>query len=55
LRRGRSEAASGHASIAITPDRYGHLFDTDVGHAAATFAAYLERADTDGRIRQLEP
>jgi hypothetical protein len=30
------------------------VFDTDVGHAAATFAAYLERADTDARLRQLE-
>jgi integrase len=45
----------GHASVAITLDRYGHLFDTDVGHAAATFAAYLERADTDARLRQLDP
>jgi integrase len=43
----------GHASVAITLDRYGHLFDTDVGHAAATFAAYLERADTDARLHQL--
>jgi len=45
----------GHASVAITLDRHGHLFATDVGHAAATFAAYLERADTDAFLRQVEP
>jgi integrase len=45
----------GHASIAITLDRYGHLFDTDVDHAAAAFAAYLERADTTRRLEQLDP
>jgi integrase len=44
----------GHASVAITLDRYGHVFRSDVGHAAATFAAYLERADTDARLRQLD-
>jgi integrase len=45
---------AGHASVAITLDRYGHLFDNDVSHAAATFAAYLDRADTDARLRHLE-
>jgi integrase len=43
----------GHASIAITLDRYGHLFPAALDDAAAAFAAYLERADTAGRLGQL--
>jgi integrase len=43
----------GHASIAITLDRYGHLFPAALDDAAAAFAAYLERADTARRLDQL--
>jgi hypothetical protein len=42
----------GHASVAITLDRYGHLFPAALDDAAAAFAAYLERADSQTRIRQ---
>ncbi len=44
----------GHASVAITLDRYGHLFPAALDDAAAAFAAYLERADTGRRLDQLE-
>ena len=44
----------GHASIAITLDRYGHLFPAAIDDAAAAFAAYLERADTGHRLDQLD-
>ncbi len=44
----------GHASVAITLDRYGHLFPAALDDAAATFAAYLERADTTARLDQLD-
>jgi len=44
----------GRASIAITLDRYGHLFPAALDDAAAAFAAYLERADSASRIDQLE-
>jgi integrase len=43
----------GHASIAITLDRYGHLFPAALDDAQAAFAAYLERADTSRRLDQL--
>jgi integrase len=45
---------AGHASIAITLDRYGHLFPAALDGAAAAFAAYLERADTTRRLEQLD-
>ena len=44
---------AGHVSPAFTLQRYSHVFETDVDHAARVFAAYLERADTDARLRQL--
>jgi integrase len=44
----------GHASIAITLDRYGHLLPGALDDASASFAAYLERADTGHRMDQLE-
>jgi integrase len=44
---------AGHVSPAFTLQRYAHVFETDVDHAARTFTAYLERADTDARLRQL--
>lgn len=39
----------GHASIAITIDRYGHLFPGDEESAADALDAYLERANTAAR------
>jgi integrase len=45
---------AGHASIAITLDRYGHLFPAALDDAASAFAAYLERADTGRRLEQLD-
>lgn len=44
----------GHASIAITLDRYGHLFPAELDQAAAAFGAYLERADSSSRLRQID-
>jgi integrase len=44
----------GHASVAITADRYGKLFPAALDDAAAAFAAYLERADTGQRIELLD-
>ena len=45
---------AGHASIAITLDRYGHLFPAALDEAASAFAAYLERSDTARRLEQLD-
>ncbi len=45
----------GHASVAVTLDRYGHLFPAALDDAAAAFAAYLDRSDTASRVDQLEP
>jgi site-specific recombinase XerD len=42
----------GHAGIAITLDRYGHLFPAALD-AAAAFAAYLDRADSTKRLEQI--
>ena len=36
---------TGHANIAITLDRYGHLLPGNEGEAAALLDAYLQRAD----------
>ena len=44
----------GHASIAITLDRYGHLFPAALDDASAAFAAYLELADSKSRVDQLD-
>jgi integrase len=45
----------GHANVAITYDRYGHLMPGNEAEAAALLDAYLLRADTQGRIAQLAP
>lgn len=37
----------GHASIAITLDRYGHLFPAALDDAEAAFAAYLQSAESE--------
>ena len=47
-------AALGHASIAITLDRYGHLMPGSSGEVRDRLDAYLALADTNGRLRQLE-
>ena len=44
----------GHSSIAITIDRYGHLMPGSEGEAAALVDAYLERANTQARLAQLQ-
>jgi len=43
----------GHASITTTLDRYGHLLPGSEAEAAGLLDAYLVRASTDARIRQL--
>jgi integrase len=43
----------GHASVTITLDRYGHLMPGSEDEAAALLDAYLVRADSRGRLRQL--
>jgi integrase len=43
----------GHATIAITLDRYGHLMPGNEGEAADLLDAYLERADSQARIAQV--
>jgi integrase len=45
---------AGHVSPGFTLQRYAHVFETDVDHAARTFTAYLERADTDARLRTFD-
>ncbi len=44
----------GHASVAITYDRYGHLMPGNEDEAAALLDAYLERANTRARLAALE-
>ncbi|MBA2579299.1 MAG: tyrosine-type recombinase/integrase, partial [Thermoleophilaceae bacterium] len=44
----------GHANIAITLDRYGHLMPGNEEEAAGLLDAYLERADTAARLAQLD-
>lgn len=44
----------GHGSVAITLDRYGHLFPSDRGRDAAALDALLARADTSARVVQLD-
>ena len=44
----------GHANIAITLDRYGHLMPGNEEEAAGLLDAYLERADTKARLAQLD-
>ncbi len=43
----------GHANIAITLDRYGHLMPGNEIEAAGLLDAYLERADTANRPTRL--
>jgi hypothetical protein len=43
----------GHATIAITMDRYGHLMPGAEDEAAALLDSYLQRADTAARVAQL--
>jgi integrase len=40
----------GHASIAATYDRYGHLMPGNENEAAALLDAYLERANSQARL-----
>jgi hypothetical protein len=44
----------GHANIAITLDRYGHLMPGNEDEAAGLLDAYLARADTAARLAQVE-
>jgi integrase len=44
----------GHANIAITLDRYGHLMPGNEEEAAGLVDAYLARADTAGRLTALD-
>jgi integrase len=44
----------GHSSITITLDRYGHLMPGSEEEAAGLLDVYLERANTTGRIAQIQ-
>ena len=44
----------GHASIQTTYGLYGKLMPGSEAEAAALVDAYLDRADTSGRLGQLE-
>jgi integrase len=44
----------GHASVTITYDRYGHLMPGNEEEAAGLLDAYLERANTQARLAQLQ-
>ena len=44
----------GHANIAITLDRYGHLMPGSEDEAVGLVDAYLARADTAARLAALE-
>jgi integrase len=44
----------GHASIQTTFDLYGHLMPGNEDEAVALVDAYLERADTRGRLAQVD-
>jgi hypothetical protein len=43
----------GHASIAITLDRYAKLFERHERGTLNKLDAFLERADTVGRLAQI--
>jgi integrase len=43
----------GHASVAFTLDRYGHLMPGNEEQAAVLLDAYLERANTQARAAQV--
>jgi integrase len=44
----------GRASVTITYDRYGHLMPENEDEATALLHAYLERADTQAHLAQVE-
>jgi integrase len=44
----------GHSSVTITYDRYGHLMPGNEDEAAALLDAYVERANTQARLAQIE-
>jgi integrase len=44
----------GHASVAFTLDRYGHLMPGNEEEAADLLDAFLERANTQARLAQLD-
>jgi integrase len=44
----------GHAGVAITFDRYGHLMPGNEAEAGALLDAYLERSDTRGRLASIQ-
>jgi hypothetical protein len=44
----------GHATIATTMDKYGHLMPGDESEAAGLLDAYLDRADTQARLAQVD-
>lgn len=44
----------GHANISITLDLYGHLMPGNEDEAAGLLDAYLERANTQARLAQIE-
>jgi integrase len=44
----------GHASIQTTFDLYGHLMPGNEDEAVALVDAYLERAETAGRLAQID-
>lgn len=44
----------GHANIAITLDRYSHLFERHERDTLERVDAFLTRADTSTRLAQLD-
>jgi len=44
----------GHASVAFTIDRYGHLMPDSHAERGAQLDAFLDRADTSARLAQLD-
>jgi integrase len=44
----------GHSTVVLTLDRYGHLFPGSEDEAAGLLDAYLERANTEARLAQIE-
>jgi integrase len=47
-------AYMGHSSITITYDRYGHLMPGSEDEARAQLDAFMERADTQARLAQID-
>jgi integrase len=44
----------GHSSVTVSLDRYGHLFEAGKAETAARINAWLEAADTQSRVAQLD-